>query len=213
MRSEAGQYVTLVEVLEVIVPFEEFAQAVGVARRLEAEGVRELVAVHFARPQDGRGAAPGTAKGGDPRNERSLAGSWRHTSRVEEIMTVAEAQRGGVMTEVELTRDALIVHVQGMDRLWALKSRLEIPLSHVLDAEVDPQVAREWRKGLRAPGTHVPGVLTAGTFFQDGDRVFWDVRDPEKTIVIRLEDERYARLVIEVDDPSATAAAIEEAIG
>jgi len=117
------------------------------------------------------------------------------------------------MTEVELTREALIFHVQGMDRLWALKSRLEIPLSHVLDVEVDPQVAREWRKGLRAPGTHVPGVITAGTFFQDGDRVFWDVRDPEKTIVIRLEDERYARLVIEVADPSATAAAIEDAIG
>jgi hypothetical protein len=46
--SEAGQYVTLVEVLELTVPFEEFAQAVGAAtRRLEAEGVRELVTVHF----------------------------------------------------------------------------------------------------------------------------------------------------------------------
>ena len=56
------------------------------------------------------------------------------------------------------------------------------------------------------------GIITAGTFFQDGDRVFWDVRDPEKTIVIRLEDERYTRLVIEVEDPRATVAAIEEAI-
>ena len=117
------------------------------------------------------------------------------------------------MTEVELTQDALIVHVRGMDRLWTLRSRLEIPLSHVLDAVVDPQVAREWRKGLRAPGTHVPGVIAAGTFFQDGDRVFWDVHDPKKTIVIRLEDERYARLVIEVEDPPATVAAIEEATG
>ena len=59
----------------------------------------------------------------------------------------------------------------------------------------------------------MPGVITAGTFFQDGDRVFWDVRDPEKTIVIRLEDERYARLVIEVEDPPTTVAAIERAIG
>jgi len=116
------------------------------------------------------------------------------------------------LTEVELTQDTLIVRVRGMDRLWSLRSRLEIPLSHVLDAEADTQVAREWQKGLRAPGTHVPGVITAGTFFQDGDRVFWDVRDPEKTMVIRLEDERYTRLVIEVEDPRATVAAIEEAI-
>jgi hypothetical protein len=31
------------------------------------------------------------------------------------------------VAEVELTRYALVVHVRGMDRLWALKSRLEIP--------------------------------------------------------------------------------------
>jgi len=43
--------------------------------------------------------------------------------------------------------------------------------------------------------------------------VFWDVHDPQKAIVIRLKDERYARLVIEVDDPPATVAAIEEASG
>jgi hypothetical protein len=117
------------------------------------------------------------------------------------------------MTEVEITGDALVVHVKGMDRLFSLKSRLEIPLSHVLGAEVDPHVAQGWRKGLRAPGTHLPGVITAGTFYQEGNRVFWDVHDPEKAIVIRLEDERYSRLVIEVEDAPATAAAIEGAIG
>ena len=116
------------------------------------------------------------------------------------------------MTEVELTRDALVVHVQGMDRLWALKSRLEIPLSHVVGAELDPEIAREWHKGIRAGGTHVPGVITAGTFYQDGERVFWDVRDPDKTVVIHLKDERYTRLVIEVENPHATAVAIQGAL-
>jgi hypothetical protein len=100
-----------------------------------------------------------------------------------------------------------------MDQLWALKCRLEIPLSHVVGAEVDPEVTQGWRKGIRAPGTHVPGVITAGTFYQDGERVFWDVHDPQKTVVIRLRDERYARLVIEVDDPPATAAVIQGALG
>ena len=116
------------------------------------------------------------------------------------------------MTEVELTRNALVVHVQGMDQLWALKSRLEIPLAHVVGAEVDPEIAREWHKGIRAGGTHVPGVITAGTFYQDGERVFWDVHDPDKTLVIHLKDERYARLVIEVENPHATAVAIQGAL-
>ena len=116
------------------------------------------------------------------------------------------------MTEVELTRDALVVHVQGMDRLWALKSRLEIPLAHVVGAEVDPEIAREWHKGIRAGGTHVPGVITAGTFYQEGERVFWDVHDPDKTVVIHLKDERYAKLVIEVENPHTTAVAIQGAL-
>jgi hypothetical protein len=48
MKAPASEFVTLVEVLELTVPYEEFAQAVGAAtRRLEAEGVRELIAVHF----------------------------------------------------------------------------------------------------------------------------------------------------------------------
>ena len=114
------------------------------------------------------------------------------------------------MAEVELARDALIVHVRGMDRLWALRSRLEIPLAHVVNAEADPELARGWWQGIRSGGTQVPGVITAGTFHQEGERVFWDVHDPEKTVVIRLKDERYSRLVIEVEDPPSTAAAIRE---
>jgi hypothetical protein len=117
------------------------------------------------------------------------------------------------LTEVELTRGALVVHVPGMDRLWALKSRLEIPLAHVVGAEAGPEVAREWHKGIRVPGIHVPGVITAGTFYQDGERVFWDVHNPERTVVIQLRDEQYAKLVIEVDDRPATAAAIRGVLG
>jgi hypothetical protein len=53
MLLEAGRYVTLVEVLELTVPYEEFSEAVGAAaRRLEAEGVRELVALHFYGGQE-----------------------------------------------------------------------------------------------------------------------------------------------------------------
>jgi hypothetical protein len=114
------------------------------------------------------------------------------------------------VAEVELAQDALIVHVRGMDRLWALRSRLEILLAHVVSAEADPELVRGWWQGIRIGGTQVPGVITAGTFHQEGERVFWDVHDQEKTVIIRLKEERYSRLVIEVEDPSTTVAAIPE---
>ena len=68
------------------------------------------------------------------------------------------------------------------------------------------------RKGVKAPGTSIPGVIRAGTFHQDGKRVFWDVHDPEKTIVIDLHDERYDQLIVEVADPRSAVEQIAKAI-
>lgn len=103
--------------------------------------------------------------------------------------------------------------VEGADKLWALKSRLEIPLAHIRGARVDREIAHGWWHGLRAPGTSVPGIITAGTFYQHGMRVFWDVHDPANVIVVELADERYDELVIEVADPELTVATIAAAVG
>jgi len=108
------------------------------------------------------------------------------------------------MVSVSIHGDRARFDVEGWDKLWALKSSLEIPLVHIRSARVDPEPARGWWHGLRFPGTQVPGVLTAGTFYQSEGAVFFDVHDPERTIVIELEDERYKRLVIEVERPMET---------
>jgi hypothetical protein len=48
MRASASEHVTLVEVLELTQPVEEFAAAIQAAvRRLEAEGIKELVTLQF----------------------------------------------------------------------------------------------------------------------------------------------------------------------
>jgi len=76
---------------------------------------------------------------------------------------------------------------------------------------MDRGITRD-RKGLRAPGTHIPRVITAGTFHQDGERTFWNVRDGDKAVVIQLRNEKYTRLVVEVDDPRETVALVERAL-
>jgi hypothetical protein len=116
------------------------------------------------------------------------------------------------MAQIEITRTSVIVHIRGADRFFALKSQLEVPLEHI--AAVDPSVpeARQIWHGLRVGGTNLPGVITAGRFIHHGEWAFWDVHDPDKAISIRLHDEHYAKLVIGVDDPAATAKAISAAI-
>lgn len=112
------------------------------------------------------------------------------------------------MTEVRVTEGRLIIEVQGWDKLWSMTSRLEIPLENVLDV----RPADEDAGGVRLLGTSLPGVITAGTFLQEGSRVFWDVHNPAKAIAIDLRDERYSKLIIEVEDPAETIGAVKHAL-
>ena len=116
------------------------------------------------------------------------------------------------MVELSITEGKLTLCVMGADKLWALKSSLEIPLVHIAGVRADPEVARTWWHGVRLPGTNIPGMITAGTFYQDGKRVFWDVHHPEKTIVIDLHDEQYNQLIIEVADPQVAINLIQSAL-
>jgi hypothetical protein len=102
--------------------------------------------------------------------------------------------------------------VEGWDRLWALKSQLEIPLAHIRAVRADPEPARGWWHGLRLPGTQIPGLLTAGSFYQSDGFVFYDVHDPERTVVIELDHEHYQRLVIEVANPADVVKTLSSAI-
>jgi phage terminase large subunit-like protein len=118
------------------------------------------------------------------------------------------------MASVEVGRQELYVEMQGLDKLWSLHSKLEIPLAHVAGARVDPDEARQASgTGIKAGGARVGDHLVAGTFRQEGAYVFWDVHDLDRSVIIDLHDERYARLVLEVDDPAAVAAEINRAVG
>jgi hypothetical protein len=120
------------------------------------------------------------------------------------------------VTKVEIENDRLIARIQGLDQVLAFKSELSIPLAHVKGAAVSPpEVRRRWRNPLRmrVPGSDMPYVVMAGSFvFLDGEHAFWDVHDPDRTVVIELDHEKFAKLVLEVDDPRATAAAINAAV-
>ena len=116
------------------------------------------------------------------------------------------------MTEVSVSGGHLILEVEGWDKLWSLKSRLAIPTAHVIRIYADPEIAQHWWKGLRLLGTHVPGVISAGTFYQHGEWIFWDVHHPENAVVVELRDERYQKLILEVADPAETVARVQAAL-
>src|SRR3954453_16192715 len=116
------------------------------------------------------------------------------------------------MVNTTINGDQAILEVQGFDKLWALRSRLQLRLGHIVSGGAKATQVCFWRHGLNVLCTDVPGVLAAGTFYYQGELVFWDVHDPANAIVLSLDHERYKKLIIEVEDPAAAIDQLQSAI-
>ncbi|SDP27173.1 hypothetical protein SAMN04487905_1035 [Actinopolyspora xinjiangensis] len=124
------------------------------------------------------------------------------------------------MADVTITDTELVVTIKGIRKLGAVRNELTIPLKNVRGATVDPGLSTGWPginslcewPGTKIVGTDAYGRYLGGTFSQNGERVFWDVANPEKAIVVSLGNERFKRLYIEVDDPDRVVSTIEAAI-
>ena len=116
------------------------------------------------------------------------------------------------MVDIAIDGDQAIFEVQGFDKLWALRSRLQLPVAHIVSVEANAEQVGRWWHGAKVFGTDVPGVLAAGTFYYQGELVFWDVHNPANAIILSLDHERYKKLIIEVADPSQAVERLQSAI-
>jgi hypothetical protein len=116
------------------------------------------------------------------------------------------------MVSITIDGDQAVLEVHGFDKLWALRSRLQLPVSHIVSVEANIEQVGRWWHGFKLLGTNVPGLLGAGTFYYDGELVFWDVHDPAKAIILSLDHERYKKLIIEVADPADAVERLQSAL-
>lgn len=61
------------------------------------------------------------------------------------------------------------------------------------------------------PGTHLPGVVKAGTYIGQGAREFWCVHYTGNAVVFELEALEYTRAVVDVRDPEAVVQRVRAA--
>jgi hypothetical protein len=106
------------------------------------------------------------------------------------------------MVTIEKQGTDFIFEINGLHKLWTLRSQLKIPAQNVktaYPAHGYPDLAHS----LRLPGTHVPGIISAGTYHFKDATIFCDVVNPQNSIVVELQDEHLSKLIIEVADPQA----------
>ena len=122
------------------------------------------------------------------------------------IETITEVKEVKVANTVEIVGDNLMVNGRGRERLTTFLPTVKIPLDHVLGTEKDPEIQKKlWR--ARALGQGNACIVEPGVRFYNPRR-----GNREKAIVIRLKDDVCERLVVEVQDPNAVVAMINQAV-
>lgn len=100
---------------------------------------------------------------------------------------------------LSIVDNKLLVELEWYEQLWAftLNKTLEIPLDRVerVTAE-EPQ--SNWAE-IRAPGTFLPGVIKAGTYYTAKGKEFWYVTRDKDYLTLELKDEPYRRIILTVD--------------
>lgn len=114
------------------------------------------------------------------------------------------------MIEARIGATDLIIELRGWSALWSFRKRIAIPLESIREvAPADSSLARGLWKRLRAPGTFVPGVIIAGTYYGRDGRSFWYVRDFRRAVRIECARGPFRRLILEIDDPEPFVEAIQ----
>lgn len=95
-----------------------------------------------------------------------------------------------------LNQTQLMIELEWYEQLWAftLHNPIQIPLDHIVRATTEePQ--SNWTD-IRAPGTYLPGVMKAGTYYTKQGREFWYVTQDKQYLVLELRDEPYQKIVL-----------------
>lgn len=101
----------------------------------------------------------------------------------------------------------LVLRLSRPEKLGALHGDVRVPLDAVQDLHVSRRPFRELR-GLRAPGTGLPGRIALGTWRHRGGKDFAALYAGKPAVIVHLRDAAFQRLLVSADDADAVAAAI-----
>lgn len=106
--------------------------------------------------------------------------------------------------EIKVEGNNIIFQLQGIDKILAIKSAIKVPIEHITDVSTE---RADWNlfKQLRIAGTDFPGKIKEGRFLSKEGLLFYEMRDPDKCITVSLKDERYKKIIFEVENKETTA--------
>ncbi len=111
--------------------------------------------------------------------------------------------------KLEISDGTLKIDLGDLEKVLDVRGGFEIPLENIVKAGTEAH-RTGWRE-TRAPGTHLPGAIKAGTYYTPRGREFWYVTE-KGVLVLELEHESYTRIVLSMDGNKEWAERINEAL-
>jgi hypothetical protein len=119
------------------------------------------------------------------------------------------------MATIAVDGNDLVVRLSALENIGALRGDIRLPLACVRAVRVSGTPWSELR-GIRAPGTGVPGVISLGTRRGSGFHDFAAVYGRRPALIVEMTGASFDRLVVsclDAADATARAAEITRACG
>ncbi|MFZ2034770.1 MAG: hypothetical protein WAW53_13515 [Candidatus Dormiibacterota bacterium] len=102
----------------------------------------------------------------------------------------------------------LLVKMSDVEKFEAMHADVRVPLNTVRTVRVVDDAWPELR-GIRAPGTGIPGVIAVGTRRGSFGKDFAVVHGKEQAVVVELDGAVYSRIVVTTVDAGSVVAEIQ----
>ncbi len=116
------------------------------------------------------------------------------------------------MARLNVEGEELVLDLSGLEKAEGFHGNIRVPLSSVRDVRYVDDPWPELR-GIRAPGTGVPGVIAVGTRRGSGIKDFAAVHGQGPAVVVELEGADFDRLVVTEDDAMTSVAELRQKAG
>lgn len=116
------------------------------------------------------------------------------------------------MARLSVDGDELVLDLSGLEKVEGFHGDIRVPLASVRQVRFVDDPWPELR-GIRAPGTGVPGVVAVGTRRGSGIKDFAAVHGQGPAIVVELDGADFDRLVVTEDDAESVAAELRQRAG
>lgn len=108
------------------------------------------------------------------------------------------------MATLKREGDDLVVRLNDLEKAGALHGDVRVPFSAVRAVRVSHRPFRDLR-GIRAPGTGMPGVIALGTWRSRTGKDFAALYRGGPAVVVDLQGAQFSRLLVSAHDAETIA--------